>query len=66
MGLGGPPREAKYTFATAWSNYVRATFRPKKFYCFPGLRNEVDRVYLYVLEVKKAATSGGLEPLRDL
>ena len=55
MGRGGPPREAKYTFATAWSNYVRATFRPKKFYCFPGLRNEADRVYLYVLEHKSLA-----------
>ena len=51
-----------YTWATAWSNYVRATFEPKRFHCFPGVGTDMDRVYIYVLEHK---TLAGREDLHE-
>ena len=44
-----------YTWATAWSNYVRATFDPNRFHCFPGVGTAMDRAYIYVLEHKTLA-----------
>ena len=55
MGRGAAPRSAQYTFATSWSNYVRATFKPKTFHGLHGPGREVDRVYLYVLDHKSLA-----------
>ena len=33
-----------YTFAKSWSNYVRSTFVPQRFHCFPGLGDAEDSV----------------------
>ena len=51
-----------YTFTKSWSNYVRATFVPKRFHCFPGLGGAEDRVYIYILEHK---TLAGREDIPD-
>ena len=35
------PKTATYTWTTAWSNYVRKTFLPKRFHSMPGVGKEV-------------------------
>jgi hypothetical protein len=52
LGQGEGSRSSPYTFATSWSNYLRSTFKPKQFHCFPGILLREDCVYLYILEHK--------------
>ena len=54
-GEGGGTRSSSYTFATSWSNYLRSTFKPNQFHCFPGILPREDCVYLYILEHKTLA-----------